>query len=89
MLSNINLIAQREVIVTGLNKPTGLIFNGNDLYIAESKGNKISKINITDTNISIKNVITGLNNPVRLALNGNDLYICMKLIEAEFEEKTA
>jgi DNA-binding beta-propeller fold protein YncE len=75
MLSNINLIAQREVIVTGLNKPTGLIFNGNDLYIAESKGNKISKINITDTNISIKNVITGLNNPVRLALNGNDLYI--------------
>ncbi|MDA9057623.1 T9SS type A sorting domain-containing protein, partial [Flavobacteriaceae bacterium] len=50
--------------------------NGNDLYITENSGNKISKIDITATTpTTTTDVVTGLNGPSELLLNGSDLYI--------------
>ena len=63
-----------DVVTTGLNTPNGIIFNGNDLYIAEYKGNKISKIDITATNPTVTDVIA-VNSAYGIILNGNDLYI--------------
>ena len=42
-LSYININAQEDVI-TDLNRPIGLVFNGNDLYFTEADIGKISKI---------------------------------------------
>ena len=67
--------AQATDVVTRLNGPFNLIFNGNDLYISEFDGNKISKIDITAPNPTATDVVTGLNSPTGLALNENDLYI--------------
>ncbi len=75
-LTFINVNAQATDVVTGLNnKPAGLVFNGNDLYIAEPDGGKILKIDVTVTSPTATDVVTGLNKPVELILNGNDLYI--------------
>ena len=73
-LNCISLIAQTDII-TGLDFPNGLEINGNDLYIAEYDGNKISKINITATTPTATDVVTGLSGPAGIVLNGNDLYI--------------
>ncbi len=62
-------------IVTELNKPKGLLINGNDLYIADIKAGKISKIDITQTSPTPVDVVTGLKKPANLALHGNDMYI--------------
>ena len=61
-----------DVVTTGLNTPNGIIFNGNDLYIAEYNGNKISKIDITATNPTVTDVIA-VNSAYGIILNGNDL----------------
>ena len=73
-LSYININAQEDVI-TDLNRPIGLVFNGNDLYFTEANIGKISKIDITETTPNATDVVTGLGTPYTLALNGNDLYI--------------
>ena len=70
-----NLNAQATDVVTGLNKPYALVLNGNDLYISEFNGNKISKIDITDATPTAIVVVTGLSSPTGLAISGNDLYI--------------
>ncbi|NRB84887.1 MAG: T9SS type A sorting domain-containing protein [Winogradskyella sp.] len=75
LLTCINIIAQTTDVVTGLSFPQGIVLNGNDLYIAENNGNKISKIDITDATPTTIDVVTGLNGPRQLLLNGNDLYI--------------
>ena len=62
-------------VVTGLSGPFGLAFDGNDLYVSEFNGNKISKIDITTTTPTATEVVTGLNGPYGLAPNGNDLYV--------------
>jgi hypothetical protein len=71
----INLIAQTTDVVTGLNGPTQLEFNGTDLYISEFDGNKVSKIDISQTTPTLIDVVTGLLSPDGLAFNGTDLYI--------------
>ena len=73
-LTFISLKAQSDV-VTGLNRPGGLVLNGNDLYIAEYSGGKIHKIDITATMPTTTDVVTELSFPAGLVLNGNDLYI--------------
>ena len=73
-LSYININAQEDVI-TDLNRPIGLVFNGNDLYFTEADIGKISKIDITETTPNAIEVVSGLGTPYTLALNGNDLYI--------------
>lgn len=67
--------AQATNVVTGLNSPYALAFNGNDLYIAEYYGNKISKIDITNSAPTAIDVVTGLNQPMSIVLKGNELYI--------------
>jgi hypothetical protein len=56
LISSIFLNAQATGVVTGLNGPAGLQLNGNDLYIAEANGNKISN----NENINIQNLSKGL-----------------------------
>ena len=73
-LSYININAQEDVI-TNLQRPVGLVFNGNDLYFTEANVGKISKIDITETTPTPIVVVSGLSSPYTLALNGNDLYI--------------
>jgi hypothetical protein len=75
-LSSINLIAQTN-IVTGLNTPFGIALHGDDLYIAESNGNKISKIDITAATPTTATdvVTTALDSPSGLVLFEDDLYI--------------
>ena len=72
-------------VATGLNKLSGLVFNGNDLYFSEIGdnsfgGGKLSKIDITDPELIVNEVLSGLYNPYGLVINGNDLYL------AEFQK---
>ncbi|NQY08397.1 MAG: T9SS type A sorting domain-containing protein, partial [Flavobacteriales bacterium] len=63
-------------VLTGLNLPAGLLFIGNDLYIAEYGANKILKIDVTDASpIATDVVTTGIAGPFGMEVNGNDLYI--------------
>jgi hypothetical protein len=68
-------VSSQETIVSGLKNSQAILFSGNYLYIVEESANKISKINITETNSQIEDVVTGLNGPKKIALNGNHLYI--------------
>ena len=61
-------------IITGLDHPFGIAFNGNDLYIAEVVGKKISKVNVTATVPILTDVITGLDFVYGLAFKGDELY---------------
>ena len=62
-----------DVIVGLADTPTGLLFNGNDLYISFTFANKISKIDVTEsTPILIDVISTTL--PRGMAMNGNELY---------------
>ncbi|MCD9583867.1 hypothetical protein [Tenacibaculum maritimum] len=64
---NENLIIAQTSVITGLNSPRALVLNGKDLYIAESGGNKISKIDITEASPTLIDVVTGLSSPTALA----------------------
>jgi hypothetical protein len=64
-----------NVVVTGLNVPTGMELNGNDLYIAEFGADKISKIDLNDATPITVDVVTGLDMPFALKLIENELYI--------------
>ncbi|MEZ4802340.1 MAG: T9SS type A sorting domain-containing protein [Gelidibacter sp.] len=55
-------------------EPTDFLLNGNDLYIAEVFGNRISKIDITDSSPTPVAVASALGNVRSLALKNNDLY---------------
>ncbi|MDO5971598.1 hypothetical protein Q4Q35_17475, partial [Flavivirga aquimarina] len=57
------------------NEPAGMVLNGDDLFIAELDGNKISKIDINVAIPTAEDVVTGLDGPVGMILNGDDLYI--------------
>ena len=48
---------------------------GNEMYIAETAANKISRIDITDTTPTTTDVVTGLTGPAGVALKDNILYI--------------
>ena len=48
-------------VVTGLGSPLQLAFKGNDLYVTESAGDRILKIDITATTPTATEVVTNLN----------------------------
>ena len=86
-ISKINLNAVTptvELVITvpELSRPYGMVFNGNDLYVADN-GNgtdfaKIYKVDLsssTPTAEIIVDVDGGLEGPYKILLNGNDLYI--------------
>jgi len=54
---------------------SGMISNGNDVYIAQNGANKISKIDTSLPTPTAIDVITGVDAVYELLLNGNDLYI--------------
>ncbi len=68
-------VQAQTTVVSGLKNPRSILLNGNDLYVAEFQGNKVSKIDISSPTPTAIDVVTGLNYPVGLLLNGNDLYI--------------
>lgn len=68
-------MAQTTDVVTGLSNPRGLAFHGNELYIAEFGANRISKIDVTDTNPVVTEVVTGINGPYDLDFKDNLLFI--------------
>lgn len=72
--TTIDLYSQTTDVITGLSGPRGIVLDGDDLYIAEVDGNKVSKINVSASNPSATDVVTGLYT-FRLALSGNQLYI--------------
>lgn len=72
--TTIDLFSQTTDVLSGLSGPLGLVLNGNDLYVAEVDGNKVSKIDVSATNPNPSDVITGLFT-FRLAISGNELYI--------------
>lgn len=62
-------------VVTGLKVPWQMALNGNDLFITESTGGRVSKIDLTNPEPTAQVVLSGLFDPSGLALYGNDLYI--------------
>ncbi|QNJ98933.1 T9SS type A sorting domain-containing protein [Constantimarinum furrinae] len=65
--------AQLTDVVTGLNDPSRLLLNGNDLYFTTPS--TISKIDITVPSPTPEVVVTGLSTATGMVLNGNDLYV--------------
>lgn len=61
-----------DLPVDGIGYPYSMVFKENDLYIAH--GDKISKIDITESTLALTDVISGLN-PHSMAFKENDLYI--------------
>lgn len=74
-ISCCSLSAQITDVITGVNFPWGIAFNGDELYITEAATGTISKINITDATPTPSVVVSGLSTAIELAFNGNDLYI--------------
>ncbi len=61
-----------EILYDGLNGGQGLALDGNDLYIAEYSGMKISKIDVTQSSPTKVDVITGLDDkPTGTASRGH------------------
>ena len=70
-----SISAQTDIVNSGLNKPFGVLLYGNDLYIAEYNGGKISKIDITAISPTPTDVVMGLDKPCAMVRDGNYLYI--------------
>src|SRR5690554_3352869 len=75
LLFCLSINAQLTDVATDVNVPTGIALQGNNLYISEYDGYKISRIDITEANPIAVNVVTGITNPANLAFNGDFLYI--------------
>ncbi len=71
--STVALNAQVEDVVLNLDEPFRLLRSGNTLYFSEA--DRISKINITDSNPVPVTVVDGLFRPQGMALDGNSMYI--------------
>lgn len=69
--SNYNL----EDVITNLNSPSKMVFNGNDLYFSQYSADKVSKIDITETSNSVEDIVTDIDECWNLILNDNILYI--------------
>ena len=74
VLTCVHLNAQIEVLQAPF-QVFAAALNGNDLYVSNYDGNKISRIDITAAIPTPTDVVTGLNKPVGLFFEGNTLYI--------------
>lgn len=68
-------MAQTTDVVTGLSNPRGLVFHGNELYIAEYGAGRVSKIDVTDSNPVVTEVVSDINGPYDLDFKDNLLFI--------------
>lgn len=71
-------VSAQEDIVTNVNRPSAILLDGDILYIAEWSGNKISKIDLSETNPTLETVIESVSKPAGLALAGNILYVSLQ-----------
>ncbi|MCF8244249.1 MAG: T9SS type A sorting domain-containing protein [Saprospiraceae bacterium] len=62
-------------IASGFDNPVGVALGGNTLFVSEYYGNKVSSIDISQTNPIATTFVSGIFNPTGLLLNGNDLYV--------------
>ncbi len=69
------LKAQTTDVVTDVFWPIDLQLIGDDLYILEFSGSRVSKIDITDPAPILTTFITGVAGPAGIAIKDNDLYI--------------
>lgn len=63
----------KEPIATGLQSAYGMARHGDDLYIAELVGNRITKVDLTTLQKTILTSIPG--GPIALLIVGDDLYV--------------
>ncbi len=66
-------------VVTGLDKPAGMVQVANYIYFSQFSGNsngfgKISRIDLAATTPVVEDILTGLDGPNRILIKGNDLY---------------
>jgi len=73
-LNSINVYSQQDTISTDVIWPLGLANKGDFLYVAEADVNSISRINLTDDNLTKEIILTNLQRPNHLYIEGNDLY---------------
>jgi hypothetical protein len=74
ILMSANLYAQTTDVITNLNSPSAMQYDGNILYFSQLPG-QISKIDITDPNPIAVDIVTGLDSPYDIILKDNFLYI--------------
>ncbi len=72
-LGILSMNAQTIDVVTGLNNPSRLLLNGNDLYF--STPSEVFKIDITESSPTPVSVVSGLTTATGMAIGGNTLYI--------------
>ena len=74
MLNCTLLQAQTTDEITNLSRPTGIHFEGSELYIIETAGGRISKINTTDTNPIATEIVSFGSDAFGIDLRGSELY---------------
>jgi len=74
-LSAIIAIAQVTDFITGINGPSGLFIDGDDLYVSEYNIGQVSKINLNENPPSKTSVMTNRSSPFGLVVIGNYLYV--------------
>ncbi len=67
--------AQVVDIVSGLFLPVGVALKGNDLYVSQFLGSKVSIIDISQPNPNVITLVSFIAAPTGLLVNGNDLYV--------------
>jgi hypothetical protein len=63
------------IFASGLNGPTGLVINGNYMYVMNGGNGTITQLNLIDGSIANLNWATGLNTPFGLVINENYMYV--------------
>lgn len=63
------------LVVAGLDRPLGMEFKGDELFIADEDGNSIVKINITESSPIVETVVSNFSAPEDVAFDGEVLYM--------------
>jgi hypothetical protein len=63
------------LVASGLNRPIGMKFKNDELFIADVDGDKIVKIDVTATPIVLEDVLTNLDMPSDISFDGDIMYI--------------
>lgn len=74
VLFTVAAYAQVTTVSNGLYYPVGLAIHGNDMYVSEYNGNKISKIDLNQTLPITATTVMSLQSPTGLIIIGDYLY---------------
>ncbi|MEM5566021.1 T9SS type A sorting domain-containing protein [Psychroserpens sp. AS72] len=67
--------AQVTEVISGLTNPSGMVVDGNFMYISDRNDDTIIKIDLTQENPTPTTIVSGLSDPTAMAIYGTDLYI--------------